>query len=68
MSAANLKVAHAKELLKRIGGRGCVVLVFDDSDGFGVAEWGKDKNECGKLKRLVDAIADGLASGNLPAP
>lgn len=67
MRASNLKVAHAKELLKRIGGRGCVVLMFDD-DNFSVAEWGRDKRECGKLKVFVDAIADRLASGDLPAP
>lgn len=67
MSAANLKVAHAKELLKRIGGRGCVVILFDDHQ-FAVAEWGKDKRECGKLKVLVNAIHDKLASGDLPAP
>ncbi len=67
MSAANLKVSHAKELLKRIGGRGCVVLVFDD-DQFAVAEWGRDRIECARLKKLVDAIHDKLVAGDLPAP
>jgi len=67
MPAADLKVAHAKELLKRIGGRGCVVLLFDD-DQFAVAEWGKDRIECARLKRLVDAITDKISSGDLPAP
>lgn len=68
MPAADLKVAHAKEMLKRVGGRGCVVIVFDEHGQFAVAEWGKDKAECGKLKRLVDSIHDKLASGDLPAP
>lgn len=67
MPAADLKVAHAKELLKRVGGRGCVVMIFDD-DNFAVAEWGKDRINCGRLKRLVDAISDKIASGDLPAP
>lgn len=67
MPAANLKVSHAKELLKRIGGRGCVVIVFDGDD-FAVAEYGKDRAECSRLKTLVIAISDKLASGDLPAP
>lgn len=68
MSAANLRVAHAKEMLKRVGGRGCIVIVFDDQDGFAVAEWGRDRVECGRLKTLVNAISDKLAAGDLPAP
>ena len=67
MPAADLKVAHAKELLKRLGGRGCVVMVFDENN-FAVAEYGRDKLQCSKLKRLVDAISDKLVSGDLPAP
>lgn len=68
MPAENLKVAHAKELLRRVGGKGCVVMLFDESGAFAVAEWGRDKSECSNLKKLVDAIADKLASGDLPAP
>lgn len=68
MPAADLKVSHAKELLKRLGGRGCVVMMFDDEGQFAVAEWGKDRRECAKLKKLVDAIYDKLMSGGLPAP
>lgn len=68
MSARDLKVAHAKEILKRVGGRGCVIILFDEQASFSVAEWGKDRIECGKLKKLVDAIHDKLASGDLPAP
>ena len=68
MSAADLKVSHAKEMLKRVGGRGCVIMMFDDEDRFAVAEWGKDRHECGKLKRLVTAIAAKLESGDLPGP
>ena len=67
MPARDLKVAHAKELLKRIGGRGCVVIMLDDEQ-FAVAEWGRDKAECSKLKRFVDAISDRIASGDLPTP
>lgn len=68
MSAADLKVQHAKEILKRVGGRGCVIIMFDDQDGYAVAEWGKDRHECAKLKELVNAIAGKLQSGELPAP
>lgn len=68
MPAADLKVAHAKELLKRIGGRGCVVIVFDDEDNFAVAEYGRDKAECSALKTLVNAITYKLEAGELPAP
>ena len=68
MSAADLKVSHAKEMLKRVGGRGCVIIMFDDQDSYAVAEWGKDRYECGKLKKLVIAIAEKLESGDLPAP
>ena len=67
MSAANLKVAHAKEVLKRIGGRGCVIMIFDNEQ-FSVVEWGRDKRECGKLKRFIDAIADKIGTSELPAP
>jgi hypothetical protein len=67
MPASDLKVAHAKELQKRIDVRGCVVMVFD-GDSFAVAEWGRDRTECARLKKLVNAIADKLASGDLPAP
>ncbi len=65
MSASDLRVAHAKELLKRIGGRGCVVIVLDE-ENFAVAEYGRDRTECAKLKRLVDAISDRISSGDLP--
>lgn len=68
MPAHDLKVAHAKELLRRVGGKGCVVMMFDETGNYAVAEWGRDKAECSKLKKLVDAIADKLASGELPAP
>lgn len=68
MSAEHLKVAHAKEMLKRVGGRGCVIMLFDDNDKFAVVEWGKDRIECARLKILVNAVADKLASGELPAP
>lgn len=68
MSAEHLKVAHAKEMLKRVGGRGCVIMLFDDNDQFAVVEWGKDRIECARLKILVNAVADKLASGELPAP
>ena len=67
MSARDLKVSHAKELLKRVGGTGCVVIMFDGG-AFSVAEYGKDRTECAKLKTLVEAIADRLESGDLPAP
>ena len=67
MAARDLKVAHAKELLKRLGGRGCIVILCDD-DQFAVAEWGKTKSDCGKLKLLVDAIADKIGNGELPTP
>ncbi len=68
MPAEHLKVAHAKEMLKRVGGRGCVIMLFDDNDQFAVVEWGKDRIECARLKILVNAVADKLASGELPAP
>ena len=68
MSAADLKVSHPKELLKRIGGRGCVVIIFDDEGQFAVAEYGKDRQNCARLKKLVDAIHDKLAHGGLPQP
>lgn len=68
MSAEHLKVAHAKEMLKRVGGRGCVIMLFDDNDQFAVVEWGKDRIESARLKILVNAVADKLASGELPAP
>jgi hypothetical protein len=67
MPAPDLKVAHAKEMLKRVGGRGCVIMLFDDEQ-FAVVEWGKDSAECARLKVLVNAVADKLASGELPAP
>jgi len=67
MPAPDLKVAHPKELLKRLGGRGCIVILFDD-DAFAVAEYGRDKRECGRLKVLVDAIFDKLEDGTLPTP
>ena len=34
MSAADLKVQHAKEILKRVGGRGCVIILFDEQDNY----------------------------------
>ncbi|MFZ4807493.1 MAG: hypothetical protein ACOYLQ_09570 [Hyphomicrobiaceae bacterium] len=67
MPAADLRIAHVKELLKRIGGRGCVVILFDEQN-YAVAEYGRDKSECGRLKRLVDAIVDKIDTGELPAP
>lgn len=68
MPAPDLKVAHAKEMLKRVGGRGCVIMLFDDNDQFAVVEWGRDRAECSRLEVLVNAVSDKLASGELPAP
>ena len=67
MPAADLKVFHAKELLKRLGGRGCVVMMFDEHH-FAVAEYGRDKLQCSRLKRFIDVISRKIESGDIPAP
>ncbi len=58
------KIEDARALAKDLGSRAVVVIALD-RDAFGVTSYGATVAECAEVRRLTDAIADGLASGNL---
>ena len=63
-----LAVSHAKEINKRLGAKGTVIIVFRDDGTFEVCEYGRSKAECSKLKAWIDELAKSVETGLLPSP
>lgn len=64
----NLNVEVAKQAAMQCGAGQVVVMAFYEDGWFGVASYGRTKEQCGAAKPLCDKIADGLLDGSLPAP
>ena len=44
---------------------GCIVLTFDAKEGIAGASYGHTRKTCDFLRELLDAILDGIVSGQL---
>lgn len=58
----------AQRACESAGARQAIVVVFDAHGRFAVSSYGETKAECRAVRPACDAIADALASGNIPAP
>jgi hypothetical protein len=61
-------IEAAKQTAIRMNARQVVVAAFDYNGRMAVVSYGVTKTECQDVRRLCDAIADGLMDGTLPAP
>lgn len=60
-------VAHAKEMAKRLGASGVIIIAFSDAT-FAGASYGQTKRKCTALKAVLDDISDGLTTGDIKVP
>lgn len=61
-------ITIARKTCEAIGARQVVVVAFDGMRRYSVTSYGETKAECAAVRPTCDAIADGIASGLLPAP
>lgn len=61
-------VLLARRACEAARARQSVVLLFDGAGRYAVVSYGETRAECAAVARTCDAIADALASGELPAP
>lgn len=57
-----LSIKELRELAKRHGWRGVVVLAFDDAS-IAATSYGRNREDCAKMGALLDEIHDDLTSG-----
>ena len=59
------QVDDAKELAKRLGAQGVIVLAFD-GEMVASASYGQTKGDCRTMCETLDVIVDGITDGNIP--
>lgn len=64
----NVTIGKAQACCEAVCARQVVVIAFDGTGRYAVTSYGATKAECAAVRPLCDAVADGLASGALPAP
>lgn len=61
MSKEKLSINHARELGKRLGSTGVVVISFEDSEVFGIASYGNTKENCTTLGSWIDDLYEWIS-------
>ncbi len=60
-------ITEVRQIAEHLEARAAIVVAFDGSR-YAVVSYGMTKAECREVARTVDAIADGLKAGTIPAP
>ena len=68
MGAEQNTVRLVRELNKRVDARATVVLVFDRSGQFSVAEYAATKADCAVMAKWVDYLFASINSGEIKDP
>jgi len=58
-----LTIEQAKQLGKKLGADGVIVLVFSDAGQFGYTSYGRDRKRCDRMYKLAEKIERQLKTG-----
>ena len=59
---------RVRRLGEQYGLRGLLAISFTNSNKFAVVSWGKDKLECGEMRKVGEKIAQLIEAGEVEVP